>query len=177
MAFEVDLTSMAGTLMYNVSDPNDPIYTETQGSFQFLGAAATTSNIFMGYGSVPMVKEYDGAGNVVMSGQFDPLGHGESYRAFKESWTATPFWDPVAVAEKSDSSATVYMSWNGATEYDNWAVYSVPSNSSNTTTLLTTVERTGFEAHAVISTINTTYVKVAALQGSTILRFSDAISV
>ncbi|KAJ5537190.1 ASST-domain-containing protein [Penicillium frequentans] len=177
MAFEVDLTSMAGTLMHNVSDPNDPVYTQTQGSFQFLGAAATTSNLFMGYGSVPKVKEYDGAGNVVLSGQFDPLGHGESYRAFKESWTATPFWNPVAVAEKSLLSTTIYMSWNGATEYDNWAVYSVPSNSSNATTLLTTVERIGFETQAVVSTLNTTYVKVAARQGSTILRFSDAISV
>ncbi|KAJ6096003.1 hypothetical protein N7486_006749 [Penicillium sp. IBT 16267x] len=177
MAFEVDLTSMAGSLMYNVSDPKDAVYSLSQGSFQFLGAAATTSHMFMGYGSVPKVKEYDGAGNVVLSGQFDPLGHGESYRAFKFPWTATPFWNPVAVAETSLLSTTVYMSWNGATEYDNWAVYAVPSKNSNAITLLNTVQRTGFETQAIVSRLKTTYVKVAARQGSTILRFSDAISV
>ncbi|KAJ5083490.1 hypothetical protein N7456_012917 [Penicillium angulare] len=177
MAFDVDLTSMSGTLMHNLTDPNDPIKTQTQGSFQFLGAASTASNVFMGYGSVPKVKEFDGAGNVVLSGQFDPLGQGESYRAFKSEWTATPLWSPVAVAEKSDSGVDVYMSWNGATEYDNWAIYSVPSASSNSTTFLTTMKRTSFESHATLSDLKTDYFVVAARKGNTVLRFSDVVSV
>ena len=177
MAFEVDLVNQKGSLLYNVSDPADPIYTQTQGSFQFIGEAATTSNMFMGYGSVPMVKEYDGAGNVVLSGEFDPLDHGQSYRAFKFPWTANPVWSPVAVAVTSDNLTDVYMSWNGATEYDNWAIYAVPSLSSNTTTQVATAERTGFETHVNVDTLNTTYVKVAARQGNNILRWSDVVKV
>ncbi|KAJ5953324.1 hypothetical protein N7454_000220 [Penicillium verhagenii] len=184
MAFEFDLTSMTGSLMHNLSDPTDSIESRTQGSFQFLGEAATSSHVVLGYGSTPKFKEYDGAGNVVMTGQFGAMDvseeYGESYRIFKFPWTATPFWNPVAVAgpstRLSDFEATIHMSWNGATEYDNWAVYSVPSKNSNATTLLTTVKRTGFESRALVSTLNNTFVKVAARKGSTVLRFSDAIS-
>ncbi|KAJ5918587.1 hypothetical protein N7466_010579 [Penicillium verhagenii] len=184
MAFEFDLTSMTGSLMHNLSDPTDSIESRTQGSFQFLGEAATSSHVVLGYGSTPKFREYDGAGNVVMTGQFGAMDvseeYGESYRIFKFPWTATPFWNPVAVvgpsARLSDSEATIYMSWNGATEYDNWAVYSVPSKNSNATTLLTTVKRTGFESQALVSTLNNTFVKVAARKGSTVLRLSDAIS-
>ncbi|KAJ5718349.1 ASST-domain-containing protein [Penicillium malachiteum] len=177
MAWDVDLIFKTSTMMHNVTDPNDPIKTQTQGSFQFLGAAAPTSHLFMGYGSVPKVKEYDGAGNVVFTGQFAPLGDGQSYRAFKFPWTATPMWSPVAVAETSDDSTTVYMSWNGATEYDNWAIYSIPSANSNETTLLTTVERDGFESHVTLQSLDASYLKIAARKGSKTLRFSDAISV
>lgn len=176
MAWEVDLTSMKGSLMHNLTDPSDPIKTQTQGSVQFLGVAAPSSHIFMGYGSDPQAKEYDGDGNLVWSGQFDPVGHGETYRAFKFPWKAIPLWNPVAVTETSDDGTVVYMSWNGATEYDSWAIYSVPSSVSNASTLMTTVERTGFETHATLPA-DASYIKVAARQGSKTMRFSDIIKV
>ncbi|KAJ5098047.1 hypothetical protein N7532_005048 [Penicillium argentinense] len=173
MVFDVDLTNMSGSMLYNLSDPTDAIYTKTQGSFEFLGEAATTSNMFIGYGSDPQVKEYNGKGDVVLSAQFGARTHAMSYRAFKSEWKATPFWNPAAVVDDD----TVYMSWNGATEYDNWAIYSIPSLGSNATKLMTTHKRTGFETNVSIADLDAKYITVAARRGNTVLRFSDAVEV
>lgn len=173
MVFDVDLTTMSGSMLYNLSDPHDAIYSNTQGSFDFISKSSTTSNMFIGYGSDPQAKEYNSKGQVVLSAQFGALTHAMSYRAFKNNWTATPFWDPAAVV----GDGTVYMSWNGATEYDNWAIYSVPSLDSNATTLMTTRQRTGFETNASIADMDAQFIKVAARKGKTILRFSDAVEV
>ncbi|KAJ5239186.1 ASST-domain-containing protein [Penicillium chermesinum] len=138
MLYELDIANKQATMLQNLTDPANPLNTQTQGSVQMLGAASQSTNVFMGYGSNAFVKEFSGDGDVVLSGQFAPLGQGQSYRAFKSAWSAIPLWNPVAVTEVSGSNTTVYMSWNGATEYDTWAIYSAPSASSNKTTLLTT---------------------------------------
>lgn len=177
MVFELDITNKVSTLVHNLTDPTDPINSMTQGSVQFLGPASDETNIFMGYGSAAYIKEYNGAGDVVLSGQFAPLNDGQSYRAFKSAWSAIPLWAPVAVTEVTDSNTTVYMSWNGATEYDTWAIYSAPSADSNGTTLLTTVPRDGFETSLDITTYNATYIQVGALQGSTSMRNSTTYQV
>ncbi|KAJ5690678.1 hypothetical protein N7462_005070 [Penicillium macrosclerotiorum] len=178
MVFEVDLITHVASLMYNVSDPNDAVYTKTQGSFQFLGEAGYDSNMFMGYGSSSIVKEFNPKGEVVFSGQFGALGAAESYRAFRFPWTATPFWNPAVYVEKSSDTPVVYMSWNGATEYDNWAIYSVPSlAATNQTILLGSYQRRGFETHASLDGINAKYIKVAARKGSKILGTSAAVEI
>jgi hypothetical protein len=129
--------------------------------------------MFVGYGSSPNVKEYNGKGEVVLSGEFGALEHAMSYRAFKNKWEATPFWNPAAVIE----DGVVYMSWNGATEYDNWAIYSLPSLDSNATQPINTLPRTGFETNMSITDIDAKFIKVAARKGETILRFSDLVEV
>lgn len=175
MVYELDIANKKATLMQNLTDSANPQDTQTQGSVQFLGPASDTTNIFMGYGSNAFVKEFNGAGDVVLSGQFAPLNQGQSYRAFKFPWSATPLWSPAAATEVSGSNTTLYMSWNGATDYDTWAIYSAPSAGSNGTTLLTTTARDGFETSLDITSYNATYIQVAARQGSTDIRRSETI--
>lgn len=173
MIFDVDLTNMSGKLLHNLSDPTIAIYAGTQGNVEILGESTSTSNIFVGYGSSPFVKEYNSKGEVILSGQFGAIGYAMSYRAFKSAWKATPFWNPAAVIQDEH----VFMSWNGATEYDNFAVYSLPSLDSNETTFITTHARTGFETNVSIAGMDAQFIKVAARKGDEILRFSDAVEV
>lgn len=173
MIFDVDLTTMTGSLLHNLSDPTTAIYAGTQGNLEIMDTETTSSNMFVGYGSSPYVKEYNSKGEVVLSGQFGALEHAMSYRAFKNRWTATPFWNPAAVIK----DGIVYMSWNGATEYDNWALYTLSSLDSNATDPMSTHARTGFETNASIADTGATFIKVAARKGETILRFSDLVEV
>ncbi|KAJ5770221.1 uncharacterized protein N7511_002272 [Penicillium nucicola] len=178
MAYNVDLRNQKASLMYNVSNPSDPLYAKTQGSFQFLGSPES-SNIFMDYGSTPNIQEYDSNGNVVMSGQFGAYGQVETYRGLKYEWTSTtPTWNPAVAIDTTAANMTdVYMSWNGATEYDNWVVYSVPSLQSTEKTKLVSKKRTGFETMARLGSVSAKYIKVAARKGDTILGTSDAVAV
>ncbi|OQD91079.1 hypothetical protein PENANT_c001G11335 [Penicillium antarcticum] len=162
MAYNVDLVNQKATLMYNVSDPTNPLYAKTQGSFQFLGPPGL-SNMFMNYGSTPNIQEYDSNGEIVKSGQFGAYGQAETYRGLKYKWTSTtPIWNPAVAINTTVSNTTdFYMSWNGATEYDNLAVYSVPSLQSMQKTMLTSKKRTGSLAR----------------KGNTVLGASDAFAV
>lgn len=177
MLFDIDLDKMSGKLLYNLSDPTNAVYGLTQGSFQLLPQVKPTPtpapNYFIGYGSSPQMKEYNAKGQVVLSGQFGAPTHAMSYRVLKHQWTATPFWDPAVVVE----DGVAYMSWNGATEYDNWAIFEVSSLDSNETTMLSTHARTGFETSASISDAEAQFVMVAARKGDTLLRFSGAFEV
>lgn len=93
---------------------------------------------FIGWGDSAYFSQYDATGKVVFDAQ---LARGtESYRAFKQAWVGQPLDKPaVSVALASGSvptsaaatataspgaptSATVYVSWNGATEVANWVV-------------------------------------------------------
>lgn len=51
-----------------------------------------------------------------------------SYRGFRMPWTGVP-GDPPAIAAKRDGSgrATVYVSWNGATEVTHWQLHAGPN--------------------------------------------------
>lgn len=167
---------MKASPLLNVADPADPIITRTQGSFQFLNYPESR-RIFMGYGSIPKVKEYDEDGNVVLAGHFGG-GKAQAYRAFKFPWHATPYWDPELVVRHTTAYTTdVYMSWNGATDYDNWAIFSVPSVDSTHKqgTLLTTIKRTGFEGHVAFENTNARYIMAVARQGESILRSSSVV--
>ncbi|KAJ6110394.1 hypothetical protein N7486_002629 [Penicillium sp. IBT 16267x] len=71
----------------------------------------------------------------------------------------------------------VYMSWNGATDYDNWAILSVPSETSSLqeSKLLLIHERTGFETHVNIENINAKSIFAVAREGETILAKSHLV--
>jgi hypothetical protein len=174
MAYEVDLLTRTASLLYNVTDPNEALYTLTQGSFQFLGAAGH-SNIFIGYGNIPVVKEYNSDGAVVLSARFGVMKVAEAYRVFKHPWVGTPHWKPAVVVETDSTGSMVYMSWNGATEYDSWALYSVPSPSSTDLTLLGMQRRDGLETQRKVHYCDGLYIKVAARRGNDILAWSEAV--
>ncbi|KAJ5759225.1 hypothetical protein N7520_006381 [Penicillium odoratum] len=171
----IDLTNKTVTGLRSLDDSSDPIHSISQGSYQVLNE--TDGHVFMGYGSISKVKEYDGAGSVVFSGAFGPDNDVASYRGYRFEWSAVPFWKPsLNVTRTSSTGATVYMSWNGATDYDSWAVYSASSENSTNNQQISTAKRKGFETTVDVANLTTNYIQVVALQGSNVLGTSDIVS-
>lgn len=183
MTFNVDLVNRHASNLRNVSDPSQPLYAKTQGSFQFLPAhvAAPSSHAFLDYGSDPFMKEFDADGNTVLTATFGGPP-AESYRGFKYIWSATPHWDPaVNVTTAPDGTVDVYMSWNGATEYDSWAIYDLPNPVLSFLSLdkkrLKTQSKTGFETHVNLGYTNARHIQVVAHKGDSPMRASRTVSV
>lgn len=170
----INLVNKTVTGLRSLSDLDDPIHTLSQGSYQLLNE--TTNHVFMDYGSIPTVKEFDGDGNVVFSAQFGEDNAVASYRGYRWQWSATPFWVPSLYVQRTDTGATVYMSWNGATDYDNWIVYSATSNNSVHNQQIRSAARTGFETVVNVTNPPTDYIQVAACQGDTLLGTSEIVS-
>jgi len=127
----VDQQAMTVSVLQDFLSP-DGILSASQGSFQNL----ENGNAFMGYGSNPAFTEYSPTGEVLWDVQFGILGNltvrsstVQSYRTYKGNWTGTPSWSPTLATRNNDPN--VYMSWNGATEIQTWALMT----SSNTTQL------------------------------------------
>ncbi|HLH13631.1 MAG TPA: arylsulfotransferase family protein, partial [Solirubrobacteraceae bacterium] len=96
-----------------------PLLTGSQGNDEVLG----DGDSFVGWGELPYMTEYGPSGQILFDAHFPAPG--ESYRAFRFPWSATPGGgDPPAVAAKasSASAAEVFASWNGATGIASWTV-------------------------------------------------------
>jgi hypothetical protein len=67
------------------------------------------------------------------------------------------------------------MSWNGATDYDNWAIFSVPSQTSTLLEgkRLLVHERTGFETHVPLANIDARFIIAVVRDGERILAKSS----
>ncbi|GAB1194990.1 hypothetical protein APSETT444_004242 [Aspergillus pseudonomiae] len=143
LSLSLDLINRKVTTLRTMNDGDDVIHSVSQGSYQLM--SEETNHVFMGYGSISKVKEFDANNNVVLTAQFGDDNAVASYRGYKCQWKATPFWKPAVVVERHSTSATVHMSWNGATEYDNWAIYTASSPESTDHTFITSAQRTGFE--------------------------------
>ncbi|KAJ5650720.1 uncharacterized protein N7484_004443 [Penicillium longicatenatum] len=174
VSLAIDLVKKTVTGLRSLSDHNDPIHSVSQGSYQVLNEQG--GHVLMAYGSISKVKEYDGAGNVVFSGMFGPNNAVASYRGYRFQWSAVPFWKPSLNVTRTSTGATVYMSWNGATEYDTWAVYSASSENSTNNQQIASGKRTGFETAINVTNLTTNYIQVAALQGNNVLGTSDIVS-
>lgn len=178
LSLGVDLVNRKLTALRVLSDSDDVIHSVSQGSYQLL--SPETQHVVMGYGSISKVKEFDADNNEVMTAQFGVDNQVASYRGYKCQWKATPFWKPDMVVQRpSDSTAAdVYMSWNGATEHDNWAVMSLPSPDSTESKLIQTQPRTGFETVAHLSTAKEgEYLQVVARRGDIPLGTSEVVRV
>jgi hypothetical protein len=172
VAIKVDLHNMEASMVYNATDPTDPITTNTQGSFQFLDVPEA-GHFLVGYGNRPKFKEYND-GKVVLAGHFGG-GQASAYRVFKFPWRATSYWNPrIKVKHTSIYTTDVYMSWNGATVYDNWAIYFVPSRNStyHDGHMVSTVARRGFETHVTFEGTDARYIMAVARRGNHHLRSS-----
>ncbi|KAJ6139070.1 hypothetical protein N7471_005556 [Penicillium samsonianum] len=174
ISLAIDLDKKTVTGLRSLADPNDPVHSVSQGSYQLLGEVG--SHAFLAYGSIPKVKEFDVDGNVVFSAKFGDENAVASYRGYRYQWTATPFWKPSVSVNSTSSGATVYMSWNGDTEYDNWALYAASSATSTNNTQIATAMRTGFETSATLVDPPTNFVQVFARKGTSLLGTSEAVS-
>jgi hypothetical protein len=121
------------------------LLTGSQGNDQLL----SDGNSFVGWGEAPYFTEFSPTGQTLFEGHIPSPG--ESYRAFRFPWNATPATPPSVAVTSNSGTATVYASWNGATDVTTWRI--LAGASPTTLTPIATATATGFEtAIAVDST-------------------------
>jgi len=108
-------TDTATLLMQYTHAP--PVSAGTQGNVQTL----PDGNVMIGWGVEPYLDEYSGAGKLLFGASV--AAPSQSYRAFRESWSAQPASSPsLAVEQTRTGSHVAYASWNGATDVARWRV-------------------------------------------------------
>ena len=129
------------------ADRKHPINSVSQGSNTIL----PNGNAFLGYGSIPVMKEFgpsDPSGRDVRwtarfgfyvfgSDGFGSDGFGSdgfgfdevsSYRAIKAEWQGFPTTSPnLVVVDDENGCPTGFVSWNGATNVEEWVVGEGPT--------------------------------------------------
>lgn len=154
----LNTATMTASLRHSYThDP--PLLAGSQGSVQIL----PNGNVFVGWGAEPNFSEYTASGRQIFTGSFTlPV---ESYRARRFSWTGKPVQPPSAVvaANGANGKATVYASWNGATDVARWQLLGGPSPGQ--LSVVSSTATTGFET-AVATTTSRRYLAVRALDSS-----------
>jgi len=113
----------------------------------------------LGYGSDPAYTEFSPNGTVLHDVTFGPFhrnrASADNYRMLKVNWTADPiyapkiaagpaFWDGKSMAsslaamhalEMATGNSSVFVSWNGATEVEEWVVLASNSTKNLNVTL------------------------------------------
>ncbi len=144
--------TLAGQLVRSIG----PLATGSQGDVQALPGGGS----MVGWGGLPNLTEFNAQGQVVYDAQL-PRGE-NSYRVYREPWSAQPLEAPAIAARTSAGATAVYASWNGATTVDAWQLLTGPSPSE--LTVASTTPRSGFET--TIPAPNAAYVEVRALSAS-----------
>jgi arylsulfotransferase ASST len=134
-----------------------PVLSDALGSVQQLDKGHT----FMGWGTSSYFTEYGPGGTVLFDGHLTPGTL--SYRAFKQSWTGTPTTVPSLAATRTGAGATLYASWNFATEVAGWVVLS--GHDPDRLTAVGVAKLAGFETEISLPHARR-YVAVAAIDAS-----------
>jgi hypothetical protein len=135
LVIKLDAASHTATLDRQYTHPG--WLAGSQGNLQFLPGGG----VFVGWGQEPGFTGFSATGQMVLDGTYAP--HYESYRAFLMPWTGTPGGAPAVAVSSTSAGATVYASWNGATEVASWRV--LAGADANHLQQVATGKRTGFE--------------------------------
>ncbi|KAH7170043.1 ASST-domain-containing protein [Dactylonectria macrodidyma] len=126
---EIDTEGMTARIVQEYFHP-ERINSGAMGGFHSLD----NGNVIIGWGYNPGYVEYTPDGKPVMDIQRGKLGEGFqadlfAYRVSKHDWTGRPRWLPSAAIDaphRTTENATVYLSWNGATDIASWVVVGFP---------------------------------------------------
>ncbi|MCW3018512.1 MAG: ArsR family transcriptional regulator [Solirubrobacterales bacterium] len=130
------------------------------------------SNSFVGWGEEPYFSEFNPDGQMLFDAHIPSPG--QSYRAYRYPWSATPAAPPaVAVTASGAEAATVYASWNGATGVSAWRVLGGPTAATLST--IATVPSTGFETATPVTGADAYFAVQALGAGAQVLGTSAAV--
>ncbi len=133
----LDTRKMTATLVRR--DQHSPsLLAGSQGNLQSLGGG----DWMVGWGQSPYVTEYGSSGQFLFDAHM-PAPY-ESYRAFRQQWSGRPSTAPKLALSRGAKGATVYASWNGATEVAAWRVLA-GSSASALAPVVAGAPRAGFE--------------------------------
>jgi hypothetical protein len=167
LVLNVDEGLMAVTLRQAYTHSGSTISASSQGNLQIL----PNGDVMVGWGSEPYFTEFNANGDQVLDGKF--AGTFQSYRAFRLPWMGQPDDKPSVATAKAAGGATVYASWNGATEVSRWEA--LGGSSPTSLKAVASAPRSGFETTIKIG-VQPAYVAARALDASgTVLGTSAVI--
>ncbi len=175
IVLDLDEDGMTAELAREYTHP-DKLLAVNQANMQLL----PNGNVFIGWGWEPVHSEFTRDGEMLFSASLSPGANmgAESYRAFRFPWTGQPAEEsPAVVAERESDSdeATLYVSWNGATEVAEWEVLAGPGPGEMES--IGSAPREGFETAITVRT-DEPYVGARAKDSSgETLDASDAVEV
>jgi hypothetical protein len=133
----VDTSAMHVTLTKAYVHPGRRMIAGAMGNAQLL----PDGRMFVGWGTEPYFSEFAPDGRLLLDGSMSKGA--PSYRAYTEHWAGRPAELPAAAARHRSGGATIYASWNGATDVAYWTVLAGTVSSSLTD--IASARRTGFE--------------------------------
>jgi hypothetical protein len=139
----------------------------SQGNDQIL----PDGNSFVGWGEDPYFTEFSPTGQILFEGHIPSPG--QSYRAFRFPWSATPAAPPAVAVTSKGGATTVYASWNGATGVSAWRV--LGGASPATLTPVATAASTGFETALAVDSPNADFAVAALGEAGEVLGTSSAM--
>lgn len=141
MVLDVELQgSKKVTLKSRMWDAAEPVFAQSQGSYQSLGNGHSLQN----HGATPKIEEFDEHGTIVMRARFGYDNTMQTYRTYRYPWIGRPATKPNAVAcLEDDGRGVLYVSWNGATDVESWKV-------SSGSTVMKSAARNGFETRITV---------------------------
>ncbi|KAJ9417206.1 ASST-domain-containing protein [Fusarium oxysporum] len=159
---ELDYEEMTVRLLHEFYHPQE-ISSGSGGSVQGLD----NGNFLIGWGANPAITEHTSNGTVVMDIQRGVIPHETNgdpdldisvYRAWKMEWIGRPPWGPSiasALPGNEATNATIYVSWNGDTQVDQWEVYvgEDDKNATSSPRLIANSSRFGFETEILLETL------------------------
>ncbi len=137
-AVEYIVDEVAKTVtLHEVYPPGIGGFSVAMGNVQRL----SNGNSMIGWGTQPKLTEVQAGGSVALEMLLGSI----TYRVFRFPWSGMPSEAPRAVvqADGNPTAATVYTSWNGATDISSYDVYAGPTTS--TMVLVGNEPRSGFE--------------------------------
>jgi hypothetical protein len=118
MIVRLDTTHRTATLVHQYT--HSGVLTGSQGNQEVL----PNGDAFEGWGGAPFFSEFSRGGRLLFDAHFH--GAARSYRAYRAPWTGHPLDNPALAVRRTRGAATVYASWNGATEVASWRLLAGP---------------------------------------------------
>ncbi|MGI9005116.1 MAG: arylsulfotransferase family protein [Streptosporangiaceae bacterium] len=137
LILELDLKRKHVTLKKQFIHPHQTYLSGAMGSADLL----PDGRMFVGWGTTPAFSEFSPEGRLLLDGSIEKGS--PSYRGFSQNWTGRPTDKPAVAARTRSGGATVYASWNGATEVTTWAVFA--GKGSSHLSQVGSARRAGFE--------------------------------
>lgn len=164
MIVDLDTEEQQATLLQSFHHPHD-IMAVSQGNVQVLD----TGNILVGWGHSAAFTEFSPEGDVVCdvhfgASAFFTFGRVVSYRVFKFDWVGNPLTIPDTVI----TPASVFVSWNGATEVAEWRVEAWDGEDPRNMTFATVdqIPREGFETEIPLTSKVDSFFRLRAIKSN-----------
>ena len=98
-------------------------------------------NVMLSWGNAGFFSEASTKGKVLLDAGWPKPDI--NYRTYVQKWVGTPFFPPSGAVRTNHGKATVYASWDGATQVASWRV--LAGSSANGLKAIASKNKTGFE--------------------------------